>query len=329
MGLIIDNVVLNLKGTEGTKEEKEVRRYINEIKNEYAGRFPLQIRFGDHLSFKKIITQGSREFTTIGYPELRTIPISCDIMLNGTRVNVRYFESERRENGNLVYLPEKKLNFKGTMSIKETELDKAFYLLCCYGNIENAKNVDGIKRIGEPKDKKTFVLIDTHKLNNAEMRYNKVRSSVENALANEMESNNVKKIAIFYGISQADNKPAEVLRNELIRHLSILAETSGDKISVYDEFNIKFEKMMTSDGGLEATVRSLISKAVEKRCIASRKIVGAGGGREWCYMKETGARLERLHKIMPDKSDVESLVIYLLDDEKAKNELEEYVKRHE
>lgn len=326
MGIIIDNQVLDLKGSEkeGTTEEKVVKECISKIRAEFKGRFPLKITFGDHMAFEKTAMQGGREFKTMGYPSLRQIPVSCDIILNNSRVNVRYFNAERRNNGELEYFP-RKLKFTGSMNIRETELDLAFYMLYCVGNVENAKDVSSIKRINEQKGAKDFTLIDTFKINTDEIRFNKTKAAVENAIANEMEDNKIKKIATFYGLSQVDNKPAEVLRNELIRHLNILTQTTGDKISVYDEFNLKFEKMMTSEGGIEANIRALISRAIENKCIQSRKITGQNA-QEWCYTKDNGARGERIHKVMPDKGEVESLVIFLTGDEKVRRELEDYVR---
>ena len=205
MGIIIDNHVLNLKGSEkeGTSEEKVVKQCMNKIRAEFKGRFPLKITFGEHMAFNKVVMQGGREFKTTGYPPLRYVPISCDIMLNNSRVSVRYFNAERRNNGELEYFP-RKLKFTGSMNIRETELDLAFYMLYCIGSVENAKEISSIKRIDEPKGKKEFILIDTFKINTDEIRFNKTQSSVNNAIANEMENNKIKKIATFYGLSQVD-----------------------------------------------------------------------------------------------------------------------------
>lgn len=195
MGIIIDNQVLDLKGSEkkGTTEERVVKECISKIRAEFKGRFPLKITFGDHMAFEKTAMQGGREFKTMGFPSLRQIPVSCDIMLNNSRVNVRYFNAERRNNGELEYFP-RKLKFTGSMNIRETELDLAFYMLYCIGSVENAKEISSIKRINEPKGLKDFTLIDTFKINTDEIRFNKTKSSVENAIANEMEDNKIKKL---------------------------------------------------------------------------------------------------------------------------------------
>jgi len=319
--ILIDNVELDLKGDikEGTPMEKFVKQQISFIKKEYANRFPLIITYGQHLKYKQTIEQGGREMSVEKYPPLRVIKPSCHIMLNGVKTKIQWCVGKNDQG---VYYPVKE-NFKGKMIIHESDVDKAFYYLMCYPNLSGGLEVKEIEKLGVPKDLCDFHFMDTHKENRQELEYMKIRSKVENSISNEMTDESVKKACINYGIAGSTSKPAEVLRPELTRLLDVKANMTNDKISVYNEFQIRCEKIMTNVGTIETQIRSLIQKCTEAKYIKQMK--DRSGIEEWAYFNpKTGGRGKRIHQIMPDKAPIESLVAFLLSDEVVRNEMELY-----
>lgn len=327
MAIYIDDVKLDLKGnlTDGTKNEQLVKKCIKEIRDRFDGRFPLQIVFAEHLAFDKTYAQGSREWTTKGYPTMRTIGMISYIMLYGVRVKIQYAESDARDAaGNL--MPKSK-KFKGRMYVAEHDVDLAFYLLYCHPGIGGSVKNDNIELIGETNELKNFVLVDTHKTNADELELSRVRSEAEHYLSLKLSNDQIQKVAIFYGLQGATSKPAEVLRVDMLRMLKVKSQSSENEIDPYVEFMKKYKELAKDSDGVEEDIRSLISKAVDGKMIRAQN--KKGGGREWVYSNpKTGGRGGQIQEVMPDMDETESLVKLLLTDDSVRNKLSEWVREH-
>lgn len=318
--IFIDNVKVDLKSPEGSKIEKVVKRHIDEIKKSYKGRFPLVIRYGQHLAYKQEVEQGGQSFVVEKYPPQRTMKLTSQVVIDGVKVNVRWANTENDGK----YYPEKE-QFKGKMNISEIDADKAFYFLYCYPNIDGGLESSDIQKIEATNNTPDFAFIDSHRENRMELDYIKTRARVENAITNEMDDDAIKVAAINYSLSGATTKPSNVLRAELVRLLAIKAETTKDKVAVYQDFTLKCEKFLANKDNLETKIRALIQKAQEGKYIRHSKINGSANTFEWMYMNpKSGARGKRIYETMPDKSPIESLVTYLLENEQARFELEKY-----
>jgi len=321
MAIYIDNEKLNLKGSvsEGTDHEVFVKKAIADLKQEFKGRFPLIIQFGEHLKFIRNVTDTTmgRETRVDGYPAMRKLGLNHDVTLNGVKVNIQYAEKEvRNADGEFEPYP-RKLSFNGKLMVGEHDVDLAFFLLYCTSKVNSGRTLKGIDKLGNKSDVPDFVFIDTHKENIDEANYYKVKSRVEHSIMESLDDEKIKSIAIHYGIAQATNKPAGVLRPELVRYLNIQSSTSSDKTEPYNEFNIKYEKL-TKDGdnSIETKIRKYVQLSIEKELVRTGKI--QSGGAEWMYKNpKSGARGKRIMEIDPNLSDIENLVQHLLTDEDA------------
>ncbi len=324
MGIYIDNVKLNLKGliTEGTREEKLVKRCISEIKEEYMGRFPLLFKFPDSMAMQREIVSANnweRPTTITDFPK-RTIGLEREVEIGGVKVLVRWAREQLRDG---TYEPKRKLDFHKNLAVREEDADLAFYLLYCFNGTVNRKEDPAIK-LRSSKAVKFIELHDEHSLNVAEFEFNKAKSKVENAISNEMDDDAVKRVAIGLGLPQATTKPAKVLRIELRKRLDIQSQTGGG-IDVYLDFERKYQGIMESDKSVENEVRGLVAKALDNNLIRNAKIPRSDG-REWfLYNPKDNRRGKRFHEVMPDMSDRESLIEHLLADEQDRNQLEDYV----
>jgi len=127
MAILIDDVKLDLKGSPnvGTKEEKFVKEAIEKIREEFKGRFPLLITYGDHMGFKQVFTteNWSRTMTSTGFPK-KTIPTKKNVEFFGTQISVRYADDLVNDGtGNLVPEPKRKIDFEGKLLIPESKID--------------------------------------------------------------------------------------------------------------------------------------------------------------------------------------------------------------
>jgi len=201
-------------------------------------------------------------------------------------------------------------------------------MLYCYPDIDGGREITGLNKIGEPVGtKKTLVLIDSHKENSEELEFTRLKSKVEFSVSNEMTDDAIKKIAISYGIDGATHKPPSVLRNDLIRFITIQSQTGGG-VDTYKDFNVKFNKIMDEGNSVEMKVRGLVLDAKERKLIRCSKVPYGQGKKEWSLASpKTGSRGERLCHVMPDIGETESLITSLIADEDSRLKLEKWVEK--
>lgn len=323
--IYIDEEKLDLTGgvDKGTPTEIIVKQAIMKIRDNYGKRMPLVFNFSEHLKFQKKITSDFVNTQVIDcYPSQRMIICEVPVMINGTRVSVRYVESVERSNGENNYKP-RKIVFNGNMKINDTELDKAFYMLFCYNDISGGMQCSEITRI-EPRiaSRATIQFIDHAQINEEKFAFEKIKATVLNSILNDISNENIKQCAMLYSISNAHDKDAKVLRTDLLERLAILDKMSDPIENVYADFSVKFHKMMNKDVALttEALVKGMMAQAKE---LGILREVNTKNGKAWYYWDAAkGVRVSKVCDIIGNITAEQTLINLMSADENERKALD-------
>lgn len=333
--LIVNGEKLNLTGKpeNGTDLEVFVKTKMQELKENYKGRFPLMFLFNDHLKFTKNVSFGmSENFKKVdGYPQGRVLPCETTVIILGDKVKIRYAEEEiLNGNAEVIGYEPRKIPFRGKMMIKDHELDKAFYFLYLLGDVEGRIECSEVKLLNVNKGLKTLKHVDEFKISEAEIMFEKTKTRINNFILNELSDEHIKQIAILYSIPKAQDSPSSVLRSKLVKSIASKQLTASPNENEYLSFEKKIKqiRMNYKPVNLETEIRGMIAIAEEREYIKRQDGKVRKGWIYWHPKNKTNAGYI-MQSLPPAYSNdfVGALVSLLLTDEDERLRMKEYISK--
>lgn len=279
---------LNKTPSEAKGVEKAILEEIQRIKKMYAGKFPIKFNYLPKMFFDREVVNKSK---TVGHTIKRSKPAVAirarrDVVINGVRQEVQYFESVRTspKTGKPVYFP-KNITLYSHNSFDESDIDLVFYLLTISPNIVSTYKSDVIDKVKPQYAPKYLQLVDEVQDAKTEVARMRAVSAFEYKLTNELEDNEIRDIALFYSI---DNKSdIDIVRTKLRQKVELLDKEKAH-VDAYSEFMENIKKLRSKDAGYEeeVNIKSLIEKSFR-----DKKLQWDGNK---CYLYEDGEQVEVL-----------------------------------